>query len=133
MDAGPALDRLIAERVLGKAVSLCDGTGHSGSESCGEYGHVVTYTEDGISRSWWAHMPPYSTAISSAWRVVARMADLGWWVDIDSSPVTDDTATGPWAVCFVVQRTDTIGSGGAHHAPLAICRAALAALDALGA
>lgn len=68
---------------------------------------------------------PYSTDISAAWEVVKKLRTDGWWAEIENRHDLDDWCVTlrqfdgpPWGIALKVADT----------APLAICRAALAAL-----
>lgn len=70
--------------------------------------------------------PPYSTDIKAAWEVVEKMRELGWCFMLRQWP--DGTT---WAVLEPhTPVTLAIGHDAkAENAPLAVCRAALAALS----
>jgi hypothetical protein len=120
MPAGPEMDALVAERVLGCSVEwrahlgvvplgkwprcACPGSPHRDVYEEGLTGHVATFSDD----------------INSAWRVVAHLAAGPWRVTIGRNAET-------WTVEF---DTAHYAPGAppcatAGTAPLAICRAAL--------
>lgn len=100
LEAGPELDALVAERVMG--IDL-DGTKPH-----------LPYRGVGCT--------PYSTDIAAAWEVLEELGDvtLGHQARV---------CNGQW-VCFVDTSGPFQGpSGAADTAPLAICRAALKAAE----
>jgi hypothetical protein len=142
-DAGRALDALIAEKVMGWRwrrgahydVSSVPASqqqhllapGESvGEQPSGEFTSIVEGDwppADG--RIIWNHMPEYSTDIAAAWLVVERMRADGWWPEVKYL-VDWDNAAKWYAACH---RPPHQWSATAATAPLAICRAALAALE----
>lgn len=147
-DAGRETDALIAERVMG--LEIIDRAWPCGNEpECGEYEAALSRetdaligwrtTPDVIYKAheypteweplyktqlglWCKPVPHYTTDIAAAWLVVDAMRARGWRVMIYDD--MDDRV-------FIVQ----FGKAGrvsrnAPTAPLAICRAALAALEA---
>lgn len=117
---GPGLDRLVAERVLG---------------------HQTRVLHDGVVWDMTAEsvVSPYSTSIAAAWTVVerARAFDAWSWWDtaaccpgIQPSPIAEEPATRFRVKLWFRERC---GDVSAETFPLAICRAALSALDALEA
>ncbi len=125
LEAGPALDALVARVVFGRDVIQ--------SPRSGIWGYPDGIAPDTISTK---SIPSYSTSIAAAFLVIERMVALGhtkWMVDHDQdgyaamfsrlrtgmvcehSPVESCCCCWEW----VQESGDT--------APLAICRAALAA------
>lgn len=100
MQAGIALDILVAEQVMGKKVYA----GHTKSSSP----QVLTTSE----------VPYYSTDISAAWKVVDWMFSNGW---LRQRIIR--SMDGVWSVCFGLTGTFV----DADNAPEAICKAALVA------
>lgn len=112
MEAGPKLDSLVAEKVMGLRKSMSGG--FDGND------HEAWFRENGGKVSDFAP-PPYSSEIAAAWLVVGKLrpgkfvwikdcGGFGWRVEILSSSPTDVQ------IDFAVV---------ANTAPLAICRAAL--------
>jgi len=70
----------------------------------------------------------YSSDISAAWLVLEHMGSLGWKVQVQSnSQLEGYEVDEPW-VCVFASR-DGASWAAADTAPLAICRAALAAVS----
>jgi hypothetical protein len=101
MNAGRELDALVAEKVMGADVVVRDGRAY-------------------INGNPYDRLPNYSTDIAHAWQIVERMAD--WRVVIERVP------SGEWEVMFDTRRV--FENVKADTLPLAICRAALAAVGA---
>lgn len=125
LPAGAELDVLIAERVLGW--SNC----HIG----------LTYRKAmGIPPEYLAKQPPdrtinfpchhYSQAIGCAWEVVEAMENRGFRLQLDSGGQARDK-TQPWTAALVPPELHWMADPrqSANTAPLAICRAAMAALE----
>jgi hypothetical protein len=115
--AGRALDAEVAERVMGLDLSwrrvTLDGTNR-------DLGPV-------------RNVPAYSTDIAAAWEVVEHMEARWWWFALETFPnphgINDGaTVTARFKATAMPGQHD--GVGKAEDAPLAICRAALKALDA---
>jgi hypothetical protein len=70
--AGPALDRLVAERVMGQEHAGECGLGDA--DCPGQFRPVVGR---------WGCLPPYSTDIAAAWEVVERVVAEGGYVRLD--------------------------------------------------
>jgi hypothetical protein len=140
MPAGPELDRMVGERVMGwKLVSGFSadsingwGASHDGIHFarifCGACGY------DGIGE-WFSP----STNIAHAWEVVERMRSLGF-VPIVRGPGIYTVGDGyykhdQWFAGFQSGATESMpiyekeGESHADTAALAICRAALAAVE----
>jgi len=135
LEAGREMDALVATEVMGlppwKEFVLEDIPG----EPCGGFGdycnadlhwkHNDQIKERGINdlkRPW-----DYSTSISAAWQVVEKLHSLGWVVD-----VTVDNGTGRYCKVWKMGNDGRdVGSEerDALTAPLAICRAALKAVN----
>lgn len=122
LPAGPELDALVAERVLGW--SNC----HIG----------LTYRKAmGIPPEMLAKQPPgrtigcawqvvdYSQAIGCAWQVVEAMRSRGWLLSL----LSESPHGGLWTAEFELGNRNIFGPPSVG-APLAICRAALSALEA---
>lgn len=108
--AGVGMDKLIAERVMGWTNVYQDGVNLKGTEPSGE--------------DQTAHVPLYSVNISAAWRVVEKCNLLHGWVSLGY-----DEGDKEWMI-FESRPPDgiyTISTG--DTAPLAICRAALKAVQ----
>lgn len=122
LEAGPELDELVAEKVMGQGP--CDGWRPFMHDSHMKYcDHMsdVCYPRGAC-----AH---YSRNIEAAWAVVERMADLGFWFDLH-----DDFA-GTRVFAFMPKQDNEthmagriVGHASGTSVPLIICRAALLAL-----
>lgn len=113
LEAGRQLNELIAGKLRGHA-SFRRGKGP-----------VAEHPLDELSMGMYAELmpaPPYSTDIAAAWHIVDRMRAVGWEVVVDSR-------RGDWSVEFVSRDGMQHSAASADRLPLAICRAALAALD----
>jgi hypothetical protein len=115
MEAGRELDALIAEEVMGFAVSM-DGCDKPRIEE------IIN------GRSRYDVLPPYSTSISAAWEVVEKIKSMGLavWLGFEG---------GRWQAIFGIENKYVVlpEAGGDYEAlaptaPLAICRAALRAV-----
>src|SRR5438552_1873064 len=102
LSAGPALDALIAERVLGS---------HPAPDA--------------------TSLPPYSIDVGAAWTIVERLRAAGYAVRVQALPTSandDDTERLHQSVCLVERSMlgvhARVGAGYAESAALAICRAA---------
>lgn len=144
--AGRELDALVAERVMGWAV---DREHKYGTYRCGTFTRddntKVGFPPSDTERKRYKSVPHYSTDISHAWQVVERLRTLGWLVRVqempDGFPYRDDMTGEPTftalALCLlypVAQREAGVRHVREHRAmadstPLAICRAALAAME----
>lgn len=117
-EAGPELDRLIAEKVMGWTVYQIPGMsiqprGEPEMRPAIEYRKdgSLTYSEADDESLFWSP----STDITHAWEVVERMIALGKAL----SMATHGHDNEEWSVTF--GRSNAL----AHTAELAICRAAL--------
>ena len=72
-------------------------------------------------------VPPFSANLAAAWKVVAEMERRGFFVALDNRGWRE--TDGYWCE-FASADYEEGGRATAPTAPLAICRAALAALDA---
>lgn len=109
------LDRDVAEKVVGWRYREDDG----GFFAPGDEWFV---DQDGL-RVECVDLPTYSTSISAAWEVVEKMREIGFtYVQIEAC------FDGGWRVAFGLDPMAIVKS--ANTAPLAICKAALAAVEA---
>lgn len=113
--AGRELDALVAERVMGWRSIGSDGISTFGDPPNDPLD--LSGTGDGHF-----HVPRYSTDISAAWEVVEKAKD--WRITIDGGEYHGDS----WGV--KIANNDGYFYGFGDTAPLAICRAALAAVGA---
>lgn len=126
-DAGRALDALVAEKVMGCARVTVNDRG----EVYGAPPELIA-SGDIPKDHGRVRLPHYSEDIAAAWQVVEKLRrERDAWVDI-----TD--AFAGWSVTLTLNNEDgthvhSEGHGGAEEKtlPLAICRAALAAMEAL--
>ena len=124
MEAGPQLDRLVAERVMGWEYVI-DGEGTGWIDTATEQ-FIAKYSHEDPSQPE-IEPPPFSTHIASAWEVVEKLKTNGMLINLD------DDGEG-WEV--EIFEVNTVGRSGhcvewdsyASKAPLAICRAALKAI-----
>lgn len=116
MDAGRELDALIALQVFGYTLD------YEFADTMGA--PCVRELRDQYDE--WGMLPHYSTDMSDAWLVVAKLREREWFFDIGDKPSDLDNLKSPRVWNAFVDRT-TRGPD-ADTAPLAICRAALAAL-----
>ena len=118
LEAGRETDALVAERLGWKNVRFDGEEVKIDAHSFTRY-PMGWYGENPDRPLWRTEIPHYSTDIAAAWQVIERMAADGWICDVFNRG--DD-----W-VCEMsrhdVMVTDEAG------APLAICRAALLAVD----
>ena len=126
LEAGPDLDALIAEKVMGLVID------HDFRDDNSPVVRVVSADVTFIEPC-----PGYSTNIAAAWEVVEKLKSLDWEIEVsvtcklpDGDSETyycglqqgDDNA--PWSKDYRYLQT------WAPMAPLAICRAALKAIHA---
>lgn len=108
MKLGPQMDAKIARRLWRAVVFMEDGNHHLVQQ--GDFARVP--------------LPPYSTDIDEAYRVVRYMQALGWACRLRHCP---DSAR--FRVCFT-KADDRVYQWSLDEVmPMAICLAALAALD----
>ena len=128
MEPGPELDRLEAEKVMG-----WKRTTEGAPPGCAYWkdddGFIQAAEDPGGSLNW-----SPSTDIAAAWEVVRKMLDSGWGCEIYSpnNPYALEDAD-KWFVVFaksgpIVMQLDFRAK--APSAPLAICHAALLAVEA---
>ena len=117
LEAGRELDALVAAKVMGRA-KFQPGKGPVAEHPLEELS-LGLYTER-------IPVPRYSADIDAAWKVVERMRALGWHIVIDSRP-------GNWLVQFFSTDGRKHSAASADLVPLAICRAAIAALSTASA
>lgn len=120
LPAGPELDALVAEQVLGWTRVCIRNVGLWGCRP------EHTYELHGDL----APVPDYSTKMAAAWLVVAAMVAKGHSVDIDNRRQHRKRSM-PWTVAFAWpdMHHQADPREAAKTAPLAICRAALRALE----
>lgn len=109
MDAGRELDTLIAEKVMGY---------HRATESEPYWNSLAVWVEENGER--WEQIPDYSTDIAAAWQVVEHL---------HGRVVIDHWSRGAYKVMIYLPAKPPSVEASAESAPLAICRAALAALS----
>lgn len=137
MEAGREMDALVAEKVFGfpkwepfiRSViphepcgTSLDGCPYDKSNHFKYFNETKLKEERNIK-----HPKPYSISISAAWEVVEEMWQRGWW-----SQVGHQCIDGTWEAEFM-PGSDKLGNQSfcalAPAAPLAICRAALKAVE----
>ena len=115
LEAGRELDALIVQRIIGAKVVWQDG------EPCWAHIHRDPRIYPPSSR---VPVPPFSTEMAAAWSIIEHLTGKGWWVRIEHVEPVHRLADERWTV--------NLGEyeGDGPTAPLAICRAALRAMDA---
>lgn len=126
MPAGPKLDALIAEKVMG----WTSYESHLTCEDFGTRGEPLIFWNPPGMTSAGATLPPFSTDIAAAWQVVERLIErkVLLWVHVSPAgnyrcecrQVVQSEVTKSW---YQRRAADVI----AETAPLAICHAALLA------
>lgn len=126
MPAGPEMDRLIAEKVMGWRLFNYEtdepAIDHLSSDGCA---WRDAQGRDGFDGEAWKWAP--SADIAHAWEVVEKMEDDHEW-RIEN----DQGEQFPWLVEAMSLKDQSFGklvSAEAEAAPLAICRAALKAVQ----
>lgn len=114
---GRSLDLLVAEKVFGWSNM---SPGHTGDDA---YGHDPTCPD--LPAHGRIHVPHYSTSIADAWKIVEILAVKSDWVSVGNTENKDE-----WA-CVIGNRSPYIHER-AKTAPVAICRAALKAVEQYG-
>jgi hypothetical protein len=112
LPAGAALDGLVAARVFGWV--------------CTDDDAAVWTSPDGLSHF---GVSPYSTSIAAAWQVVEKLRERGAILEHVCVWDEDPTSDRAFAASFDDGKR-ACGRAFAMTAPLAICRAALVALEA---
>lgn len=120
MNDNDELDAAVATKIMGW--TQVENTRHMG---------LVGYPPNALAdmkRGIRTDVPNYSTNIADAWTVVERMRELGWICEVGNDSESPDE----WSADFTRDPyiENHVWSYSAT-APLAICRAALYALDAL--
>lgn len=119
LPAGHELDALVAERVLGwQRRPSCWDRDPLGRD--GKPGH------DLLSRG---KTPCFSSRWDGAGLVVEAMENRGWFLNLDRPPRLVSTGPLAWVAKIRTSIGDRRVGEAADTAPLAICRAALAALE----
>jgi len=115
VQAGKALDELIAEHVMG-------WTKHTYP--------LEGFTEWKDAEGYWQKytLPAYSTEIQAAWLVVERMKAIRWDVLVRWSEAPENGRNYHRWLCWVAVDLTTGYGADADTAPLAICLAALKAV-----
>lgn len=109
LEAGPELDALIAEKVMGCA--LVNHVTPAYSPTCGCENRAHRHYEERLDDL----LNSFSTDMRAAWGVVEKLGDRFKWLE------------NGFAACFAKPNDFTIVAAG-DTAPLAICRAALKAV-----
>lgn len=112
--AGRELDALVAEKVMGWK--------RYGRRNSG------TWTAPGGFNASAGSWPTYSTDIAAAWEVVEAMQKKAWVTEVSADCFVDGRPAGFTAHCWYDD--DSRHYATADTAPLAICRAALQAMEA---
>jgi hypothetical protein len=126
---GRELDALIAEKVMG-AEWIEDAGRQTGRRYRRLYkDHWIIaeqYEGEDTVHAPSPVLPHYSSEIGDSWKVREKMRELGFHLGL----VDDGHATEPWEAYFDQGRNKPSYNAWASTAPLAICLAALSALDA---
>lgn len=128
LEAGPELDGLIANRIFGLAPGRCQGEvkENEGEIFCTRCFHCWDWTKSFVAEHDFTP-EPYSTSITSAWKVVEHLEMQG----IDLGRVGKEFGEGLYLAQFFNGKT--YGHACKHArgetAPLAICLAALETLQ----
>lgn len=134
-DAGRELDALIAEKVMGwgRQFGSFAGTAEWHEDAVQlvspEYAYPLRPTTMPIT--YYDGFPHYSTDIAAAWQVVVKMGERGYHARVQSPFIPGDefhAGFTPHGSSGWNGRPDFAAS--ADSAPLAICRAALLAVEA---
>lgn|ERR1051325_1469575 len=140
--SGRELDFAIAERVMGSLQNhKSSGWGRGRADASGIYteshcAYCGTLRDDS-DLTWWSNScaesaPRYGESIEAAMRVVERMWESGWQVEMVNghklhTHIADNVSS--WYVRFINNENDMNNwSAEADTPPLAICRAALTAV-----
>lgn len=113
MDAGRELDATVAEKVMGLQVMI-----HN--PGSGEWRTLYAGGDTPL-------LPYYSSDPAAAWSVVERMRELGWYWEIVGR--SNEPYIGAWFYGGPTNPSKGTHDGYADTMPLAVCRAALAALE----
>lgn len=142
MEAGPEMDRLVAEKVMGwrdmswaeRYPNDAEDTGFMPRQWYGPLPdgrlvglyNVSEHDHDSPNSLW---RP--SVNIAHAWELMEKVRNDGWHVVVVTCDGCEPGSDGPWAV-DIVRRNQGAIAVHANTAPLAICRAALMALKPEG-
>lgn len=126
---GRELDAAVAVRVMGEPMPPTPvGCPHFFNTLSPQkaWHHVRDFDHGGGECKW--EPEPFTTSIEAAMRVVEKMRSEGWHLIISDS---DDRSVATWFVDFLKKSNRHLcaGEAGADSLPLAICRAALKALE----
>lgn len=134
-----ALDAEVAEKVMGWAFAKSKH-GHwrvyvPGEDRMREEGYGWAQFSEvdcgALNREWWeeTEVPEFSTSIADAWKVVEKMRERGVYIDVECTE-SMYLSRAWWAgeTYYDIWRQEI---QAAEAAPEAICRVALAALEAL--
>jgi len=113
------VDALVAEHVMGWADVAYVATGYGDGRNNTRKGYWYEWRGRRTRDTWTPHehIPPFSTSIEHAWRVVERMRGLGWNITV----YAQDT------LGCKIHKFHESHDLEAHSVPLAICLAALSA------
>lgn len=120
MPAGRELDGLVAERVMGRCPHREQRRYVHQSDTGFE---CVACGKDVYGRE---NCPAYSTSIEAAWQVVEKLKADGWWIAVEHEAPDDPERA--WGACLSPNPHLPVWEM-AETAPLAICRAALMAVE----
>jgi len=113
------VDALVAEHVMGWADVAYVATGYGDGRNNTREGYWYEWRGRRTRDTWTPHeqIPPFSTSIAHAWRVVEKMRELGWNITVCAQDMLGCTMHKFRESCYV--EADSI--------PWAICLAALQA------
>lgn len=112
IEPGPCLDALIAEKVMDFKYVHAFEFEHGGKSQ-----HGIIMTENSTY-----FLPPYSTDISAAWKVVEKMQKNDWAIILDNM----QDYLGNWQAHF--EKDKFVETAESESVPHAICLAALKAV-----
>lgn len=131
LNAGRAMDALVAEKVMGWTRwewERGDWDGPADATIFAQHERsLAVYANGEEEPSFW--FAP-STDIAAAWQVVERMRDLGWPWGGARWRVSEWTSPRKAEFSAQFEKLNVTVGADAETAPLAICRAALAAVEA---
>jgi hypothetical protein len=124
LGAGRVLDYFVAERVMGWLWVVTEGKRYLANPEC------TLPQATGEEPMWqgdYIFVPHYSTDIAAAWHVVLKMRELNYSFDAGSWENMDDG--NDWDVCFEHQNELVGRHSQAPSFELAICQAAIKAIE----
>lgn len=124
LPAGWQLDALVSERVMGERVEWIGNLSYRADAMSARDRDLLAISASVATLR--ALVPEYTTSIAAAWLVVERLRERGL------RPLLNPDWQRAWT-CEVYREATFVAQSDFCDAPLAICRAALAAIEKLGA